>query len=353
MQQPQSFWQNKRVLLTGHTGFKGSWLSLLLSQLGAKVTGFALAPPTQPNLFDLAGVQDHITHVVGDIRNYADLFAVIQEAQPEIVIHMAAQPLVLASYDQPIETYATNVMGTVNLFEALRQTKSVKAIVNVTTDKCYENKEWNWGYRENDVLGGHDPYSNSKACAELVTSAFRNSFFKGMNIGSASARAGNVIGGGDWAQNRLIPDIIQACMDDKTVSIRNPEAMRPWQHVLEPLQGYLLLAEKLYQHPEQFAEAWNFGPQDEDTQPVRWIADYVVKQWGQSARWAIQPIHQPHEACYLKLDHSKAKTKLGWQPRWNLKDGLNKTIEWYQAYQQKQNMHDVTIAQITSHLENK
>lgn len=347
------FWKNKTILITGHTGFKGSWLSLWLTQLGANVIGFALPPPTEPNLFTLANVSSGMTSIIGDIRDFSSLLTLLKNHQPEIIIHMAAQPLVLQSYDEPIETYETNVMGTVHLLEAARQTQSVKAIVNVTTDKCYENKEWHWGYRENDRLGGYDPYSNSKACSELVTSAYRDSYFRKMNIGLASARAGNVIGGGDWAKDRLIPSIIDSLFNQQPLSIRHPQALRPWQHVLEPLRGYLLLAQKLYEAPDAFAEAWNFGPTEEDIQPVKWIVEYAEKKWAKpssSASWVLDNVLHPHEACYLKLDFSKAKSRLGWKPQWNLGKGLDQTIEWYQAYYSKNNMFNITMGQIIDYM---
>ena len=345
------FYKNKTVLITGHTGFKGSWLSLWLKNLGANVVGFALEPPTQPSLFTLANVAEGMTSIIGDIRDYDSIFSVIKTYRPEIVIHMAAQPLVLYSYDQPIETYATNVMGTVNLFEAIRQVNCTKTIVNVTTDKCYENKEWNWGYREEDRLGGFDPYSNSKACSELVTSAYQNSFFKKMGIALASARAGNVIGGGDWALNRLIPDIIRGCIENQPVPIRYPHALRPWQHVLEPLSGYLLLAQRLHEQPDLYMQAWNFGPSDDDVKPVEWISEYIVNHWhDKRASWYldVDSVKQ-HEATYLKLDCSKAKSLLGWKPKWNLEIGLSQTIKWYEAYQNKKDMREVTLQQIADY----
>jgi len=345
------FWKNRKVFITGHTGFKGSWLSLWLQSLGADVTGYALSPPTTPNLFTLTRVSDGMKHIVGDIRDFDFLKTSLQQAAPEIVIHMAAQPLVRYSYKEPIETYATNVMGTVNVLEAIRQTPSIKTVVNVTTDKCYENKEWHWGYRETDRLGGYDPYSNSKACAELVTSAYRSSWFNSSTIGLASVRAGNVIGGGDWAEDRLIPDIIRACMRDESVLIRNPKALRPWQHVLEPLHGYLLLAEQLYHSPKHFAEGWNFGAREDDVKPVSWIADYITQQWSETAQWTLDNNCHVHEATYLSLDCAKAKSKLGWQPRWDLTKSLEETIHWYKAYQASENMRDVTLAQIQNYVE--
>lgn len=341
------FWKNKKVLVTGHTGFKGSWLSLWLQQMGADVTGFALAPPTQPNLFTLANIASGMQSIIGDLRDFNQVYKAVTEAQPEIIIHMAAQPLVRYSYEAPVETYATNVMGTVHLLEAAKQTTRVKTIINVTTDKCYENKEWERGYTEEDRLGGHDPYSNSKACAELVTSAFRNSYFYGDSpIALASVRAGNVIGGGDWAADRLIPDIIKACMEKKSVTLRNPNSTRPWQHVLEPLGGYLLLAEKLYFSPKQYAEGWNFGPEENDAKPVRWITDFIFKLWQHPDNWQQDQQPQPHEAHYLKLDCTKAKNQLNWQPRWNIEKGLTETVNWYKAWQANKNMRDVTLNQI-------
>jgi CDP-glucose 4,6-dehydratase len=345
------FWQGRKVLVTGHTGFKGSWLSLWLQLLEADVAGFALKPSTTPALFTLADVSQGMTSIIGDVRNFDQVLGAFKDHRPEIVIHMAAQPLVRASYQAPIETYATNVMGTVHVLEAARQVDSVKTIINVTTDKCYENQEWYWGYRENDTLGGYDPYSNSKACAELVTSAYRSSYFNLTGIGLASARAGNVIGGGDWADDRLIPDIIRACMEQRAVSIRNPSAIRPWQHVLEPLNAYLLLAEKLYFDPAAYAAGWNFGPEENDVKPVGWIADYIVKRWSQASSWALDEQTHPHEATYLKLDCSKARAQLGWQPRWDIKKGLSETIDWYQAFQAEENMREKTIEQILNFVE--
>lgn len=324
-----AFWRDKKVLLTGHTGFKGSWLSLWLQSMGAKLTGFALQPPTEPALFNQANVAEAMNSVIGDIRDYEALFNAVKTCQPEIIIHMAAQPLVRYSYQTPIETYATNVMGTVHLLEAARQVGGVKAIVNVTTDKCYENKEWAWGYREHEPMGGYDPYSNSKGCSELVTSAYRQSYFQTTATALASARAGNVIGGGDWAQDRLVPDILRAFEHNQAVIIRNPHSTRPWQHVLEPLSGYLVLAQQLYLQGQTFAEGWNFGPKDEDAQPVQWIVEHMVQLWGKNAQWQLDAGQHPHEAHYLKLDISKAKSQLGWQPRWTLAEALDKIVEWH------------------------
>ncbi len=332
-----NFWRGKRVFVTGHTGFKGSWLSLWLQQLGAEVVGFSQTPPTQPNLFEVARVGDGMTSMIGDIRDLNALATAMATSQPDIALHLAAQPLVRYSYQNPVETYSTNVMGTVHFLEAVRQTPSVRVAVVITSDKCYENREWVWGYRENEAMGGHDPYSNSKGCAELVTAAYRSSFFSPETydqhqVALASVRAGNVIGGGDWALDRLIPDMIKAFHQEKPVLIRNPHAIRPWQHVLEPLGGYLLLAEKLWLHGAEFVGGWNFGPLDEDARPVSWIVDRLTTLWGNGASWELDGGSHPHEATYLKLDCSKAKTLLGWQPRLTLADTLEWIVEFYQAY---------------------
>ena len=346
-----AFWRDKKVFMTGHTGFKGSWLSLWLQQMGAEVTGYALLPPTSPSLFEVANVAQGMTSLIGDIRDAAALSKAMRDAAPDIVIHMAAQPLVRYSYAHPVETYSTNVMGTVHLLEAVRQTPSVRAVVNVTSDKCYDNKEWVWGYRENEPMGGFDPYSNSKGCAELVASAYRNSFFNPEKysehkVALASVRAGNVIGGGDWAADRLIPDILRAISDNKPVVIRSPHAIRPWQHVLEPLSGYLLLAQKLYEDGVTYAEGWNFGPNDEDAKPVQWIVEHLTQQWGEGASWRLDGGNHPHEAHYLKLDCSKAKMRLHWQPRWHLAHTLEMIVAWQRAWLAKQDMRRFTLQQI-------
>lgn len=343
------FWRNKRVLMTGHTGFKGSWLSLWLQAMGADLRGIALAPPSTPSLFEVADVALGMDHHIADIRDYEKLNNLVADFKPEILIHMAAQPLVRLSYQQPIETYATNVMGTVHVLEAARHSGSVKAIVNITTDKCYENKEWAWGYREDEPMGGHDPYSNSKGCAELVSSAYRKSFLKQAGIALATVRAGNVIGGGDWALDRLVPDILRALEQQEPVLIRNPHATRPWQHVLEPLSGYLLLAERLYQHGQTDAEGWNFGPKDEDAQPVQWIVERLCEAWGGDAKWALQPGDHPHEANYLKLDISKAKQRLHWAPRWPLQTALLKITDWHKSWLAGDNMRAVCLHQISEY----
>lgn len=346
-----SFWQGRSVFVTGHTGFKGGWLCLWLQSLGAKVTGYALAPPTRPSLFEVARIAAGMTSVIGDIRDLPALLRAMQAAQPEIVIHMAAQPLVRRSYTDPVETYSTNIMGTVHVLESVRQTPGVRAVVNVTTDKCYENKEWAWGYRENEPMGGFDPYSSSKAGAELVTAAYRSSFFNATSheherVSVATARAGNVIGGGDWADDRLVPDILRAFERNQPVIIRNPHAIRPWQHVLEPLSGYLSLAERLYSDGQAFAEAWNFGPNDHDARPVQWIVEHLVRRCGNGASWQQDGGAHPHEAHYLKLDISKARMRLNWHPHWNLAIGLDKIVEWHNAFTRQQDMYNFSLNQI-------
>ena len=347
----QAFWHGKKVFLTGHTGFKGSWLTLWLQALGARVTGFALEPDTTPNLFTLGRVSDGIESIIGDIRDRALLAEAMKAASPDIVIHMAAQPLVRESYVTPVETYETNVMGTVHVLDAIRQVPGVRSVVIVTTDKCYENREWEWGYRENEAMGGYDPYSSSKGCAELVTSAYRNSFFNPATyakhgVAVASGRAGNVIGGGDWAADRLIPDIMRAISRGETVNIRNPHAIRPWQHVLEPLSGYLILAERLYTDGPRFADAWNFGPNDSDAQQVQAIVERLTSEWGDGARWHLDGGEHPHEATFLKLDCSKARARLGWRPRWDLNHTLDSIVAWYKAAARNEDVKAVTLAQI-------
>jgi CDP-glucose 4,6-dehydratase len=343
------FWQGKRVLLTGHTGFKGSWLSLWLQSLGARVRGVALAPPTRPALFQVADVAEGMESCEADIRDYAALQGLVGTFQPEIIIHMAAQPLVRLSYHSPVETYATNVMGTVHVLEAARLAGSVRAIVNVTTDKCYENREWVWPYRENECMGGHDPYSSSKGCAELVSDAYRRSFLSRMGIAIATARAGNVIGGGDWADDRLVPDILRALEKHQPALIRNPQSVRPWQHVLEPLSGYLILAQHLFEQGQAYAEGWNFGPRDEDARPVRWIADRLCAGWGRGASWLPQSGDHPHEANFLRLDISKARQHLRWWPRWPLEAALSHVIQWHQAWLEGRAMRAVCLGQIAQY----
>ncbi|WP_035155782.1 CDP-glucose 4,6-dehydratase [Cohnella thermotolerans] len=345
------FWTGKRVFLTGHTGFKGSWLTLWLHMAGAEVRGYSLKPPTSPSLFDLAGLDQVTDTVLGDVRDGERLKEAMTAFNPDIVIHMAAQPLVRESYLDPAGTYSINVMGTVNLFEAVRGCSRCRAVVNVTTDKCYDNREWHYGYRENDTLGGYDPYSSSKACSELVTNAYRSSFFhpdrfSSHGVAIATARAGNVIGGGDWAKDRLVPDCIEALMNDRVIRIRNPHAIRPWQHVLEPLSGYLLLARRLYKSGTAFGGAWNFGPDDRDARPVEWIARRLIEKWGGHAAYRIDEGDHPHEAHYLKLDCSKAKAELGWRPRWQLGQALDRIVEWYKGFEEKRPARELCIQQI-------
>jgi CDP-glucose 4,6-dehydratase len=344
-----NFWQGKPVLLTGHTGFKGAWLALMLSRLGAKVTGFALPPPTDPSLFELARVEQDARSIIADLRDAGAVVRAAREARPEIVFHLAAQSLVRQSYADPAETYAVNVMGLVNLLEAARQVDSIRAIVIVTSDKCYENREWLWAYRENEPLGGVDPYSSSKACAEIVAAAYRASFFNAPNRQTfiATARAGNVIGGGDWAKDRLIPDVLRAIAAGKPIRLRHPLAIRPWQHVLEPLNGYLLLAEKLYREGAAYAGAWNFGPADEEARPVRWVVEQLAQYWKpQAVCWEADPQPCPHEAHVLKLDASKARAQLDWRPRWNLEAALERVVAWQQAWLTGETMRDFTLGQI-------
>jgi CDP-glucose 4,6-dehydratase len=352
-----TFWQGKRILVTGHTGFKGSWLSLWLKLMGAEVSGYALDPPTSPSLYDLAGIAQDLVGTTGDVRDFRALKQALVAQRPEIVLHLAAQALVRRSYADPVETYATNVMGVVHLLEAVRQVESVRAVVIVSSDKCYENREWVWGYREIDPLGGFDPYSSSKGCQELVAAAFRRSFFAragtaDRSVAVASARAGNVIGGGDWGEDRLIPDLMRAALAGEVARIRYPQAIRPWQHVLEPLGGYLLLAEKLC-GPEapEYAEAWNFGPGEAAAQPVGWVVERLASLWGDGLRWEQERNQHPHEAQMLRLDCSKARQRLGWRPRLDLEQTLGWTVEWYQAYQAgPESVRDMTKAQIRRYL---
>ena len=347
-----SFWNGKRVFLTGHTGFKGGWLALWLQEMGATVTGFALGPSTTPSLFDVAAVGQGMTSLIGDIRDLGALTAAMAQAKPDIVLHLAAQPLVRYSYDAPVETFATNVMGTVHLLEAMRTCGGIKACVVVSSDKCYENREWAWGYRENEAMGGYDPYSASKGCTELVTAAYRSSYFNparyaehGLALGSG--RAGNVIGGGDWAADRLVPDLLGAFERKEVAVLRNPGAIRPWQHVLEPLSGYLVLAQRLYEDGAQFAEGWNFGPADADAQPVSWIAERMTQCWADGAQYRIEAnAAAPHEAHYLKLDCSKARADLSWTPRWSLARALDEVVGWHREFLAGSDMRQVCIDQI-------
>jgi CDP-glucose 4,6-dehydratase len=348
----ETLWRGRRVLLTGHTGFKGGWLALWLARLGAQVTGISLPPPASPNLFDLARVAQGIDSHFSDIRDATALAALVEQAQPEIVFHLAAQPLVRRSYTDPLETYATNVMGTAHLLEAIRlKCPATRAIVVVTTDKCYENREWVWGYRESDPLGGHDPYSSSKAGAELVAASYAKSFFSSAGAPAlATARAGNVIGGGDWAADRLVPDLMRTCETGQTLTIRYPQSIRPWQHVLEPLAGYLRLAERLYEHGRQYAGAWNFGPGQESLKPVAWIADRVIAAWGSDARWELPAGVEPHEAGILKLDCSKAAQYLAWHPALGIEDAISLTVQWHKACIAGQDMRKFTEAQIGAYV---
>jgi CDP-glucose 4,6-dehydratase len=341
-----TFWAGRRVFVTGHTGFKGSWLTLWLTSMGAQVTGYALAPPTRPNMFTELQLADGIDSVVADVRDAHALGHALAAAAPDVVFHLAAQPLVRHSYVDPIGTYATNVLGTVHLLEAVRSCAGVRVVVNVTSDKAYENHEWEWGYRETDPMGGHDPYSSSKGCSELVTAAYRSSFFGGGGTALASARAGNVIGGGDWADDRLVPDLLRAFAAGTKAEIRNPGSIRPWQHVLEPLSGYLVLAERLWNDGDELAGGWNFGPNGDDARPVSWIADATARHWGGAAAWFTDDARHPHEATYLKLDISKARQRLGWRPRWGLDDALSRVVAWHRCWLAGDEVREMSLRQI-------
>jgi CDP-glucose 4,6-dehydratase len=344
-----SGWQGRRVLVTGHTGFKGGWLSLWLQHLGADVTGFSLPAPTDPSFFEQTRLADLVHHVEGDVRDMSAVESAVQKARPEVVFHLAAQSLVRYSYENPIETYATNVMGTAHLLDACRRAESVRAVVSVTSDKCYENREWVWPYRETDPMGGHDPYSSSKGAAELVISAYRRSFFeKGARM--ASVRAGNVIGGGDWATDRLVPDIVRAMMAGERPLIRNPNSVRPWQHVMEALGGYLQIAEHLLEGRDEFATAWNFGPSEEDAKPVGWIVDRMLEMWG-AGGWDRPAGDHPHEATMLKLDCSKARAALGWRPRFRLEEALEKVVEWHKSVAEGDDAREVSIRQLREYID--
>ena len=346
-----NFWKGKKVYLTGHTGFKGSWLSLWLQNMGALVKGYSLDVNTKPALFTIANVAEEMESEIGDIRDLEQLTKSMVSFQPDILIHMAAQPLVRLSYKEPVATYRTNVIGTVNVLEAARKCTNLKSIVSVTTDKCYENKERERGYKENEPMGGHDPYSSSKGCAELVTSAYRRSFFSSPNTASlASARAGNVIGGGDWAEDRLIPDILRSFEKSEPVIIRNPLSTRPWQHVLEPLSGYLVLAQELFLNGDKFAEGWNFGPKDEDCKPVSWIIDQMVTFWGNNVSWILDKNNNLHEARFLKLDCSKASNRLKWNPKWNLQLTLKSIVDWHKHYLKGINVKNECLNEINKYI---
>ena len=346
-----TFWKNKRVLITGHTGFKGSWLSLWLQTRGATVTGYSLEPPTSPSFFEISGIAAEMVSIHGDIRDLENFKAAVKTHQPEIIIHMAAQSLVRYSYNHPVETYSTNVMGTVNILDTVRQLGGVKVVLIITSDKCYENRETLTGYRESDPMGGYDPYSSSKGCAELVTAAYRNSFFPPARYSShgvaiASTRAGNVIGGGDWGEDRLIPDIMKSNLANQPVTIRFPDAIRPWQHVLEPLNGYLQLAEHLWNEGAEFTGGWNFGPDNNDCRPVHWILEMLNKQWEGGIKWVQSAADNPHEATYLNLDCDKSKQLLGWSPRLDLTAALELLVDWYQGYARSENMRELSISQL-------
>lgn len=346
-----NIYKNKRILITGHTGFKGSWLALWLYELGAEVLGYSLEPPTNPNLFSTIKLDKKIHHVIGDIRDEEKLTKIFQDFKPEIVFHMAAQPLVRLSYKEPKLTYETNIMGTVNVYEAIKKTDSVKVVITITSDKCYENKEWIYGYRENDPMGGYDPYSSSKGCVELITSAYRNSYFNNSGVAIASVRAGNVIGGGDWAEDRLIPDCIRSLSKNEIILIRNPEAIRPWQHVLEPLSGYLWLGVLMLKDKNKFNSGWNFGPNDSDIITVEEMVKLSIKYWG-SGEYKIDSSIHPHEAKLLKLDTSKAFMKLKWKPVYDIYTAIEKTINWYKAYyNNEKDMLSYTVNQINEYIE--
>lgn len=341
-------WKGRRVLVTGHTGFKGGWLSLWLHRLGADITGLSLPAPTQPSFFEQTRLGDIVHHVEGDVRDMQTVFSAIETTRPEIVFHLAAQPLVRYSYDNPVETYATNVMGTVHVLEACRTIDSVRAIVCVTTDKCYENREWVWPYRENDPMGGYDPYSSSKGAAELAIAAYRRSYPDNALI--ASARAGNVIGGGDWAEDRLIPDIIRALITGDRPQIRNPASIRPWQHVLEALSGYLAIGARLLKGHDDAATAWNFGPSDDDTRPVSWIAERMLSAWGSASGWEQPTAPQPHEAVLLRLDSSKARSELGWTPRLDLNEALTRIVDWHMDVARGGDAREISLQQIDDYM---
>ncbi|MCD6489459.1 MAG: CDP-glucose 4,6-dehydratase [Thermodesulfobacterium sp.] len=348
----------KKILITGHTGFKGSWLTLWLIKLGAKVVGYSLEPPTKPSLFEILNLKEKIVHIIGDIRDEEKLKNMFKKYKPEIVFHLAAQPLVRVSYKEPKLTYEINVMGTLNVLEAIREIKSVKVVIVVTSDKCYENKEWFYGYREDDPLGGYDPYSSSKACVELLISSYRNSFFNPENYGKthqvalATVRAGNVIGGGDWQVDRLIPDCVKALSKGETIKIRNSNAIRPWQHVLEPLSGYLLLAQKMWKEPTKYCEAWNFGPFEKDLATVREVVEKVISLWG-GGKYKIEKDTRFHEAGLLRLDISKAMMKLGWRPKWDLDTALERTVIWYKLFYGNEDMFIYSMKEIENYEKEK
>ncbi|HEY8507284.1 MAG TPA: CDP-glucose 4,6-dehydratase [Steroidobacteraceae bacterium] len=344
------FWQGRKVLVTGHTGFKGAWLTLWLQRLGAEVTGYALEPPSRPSLFEAARVAEGIRDHRADVRDLESLTRVMAESGAEIVFHLAAQALVRESYRAPVDTFAINVMGTINVLEAVRRATTPRVVIVVTSDKCYENREWHWGYREIDAVGGHDPYSASKGAAEIVTSSYRRSFFTSGShctrpVAVSTVRAGNVIGGGDWGAEKLVPDIVRTFCDGVPLLIRSPNALRPWQHTLDALHGYMLLAERMWSEPE-LADAWNFGPSDSDTRPVQWIVERMTKLWGGGASWQLDSRPAPHEATLLRLDSSKARALLGWKPRLDLDQALEWTVEWYRAHHSGRDMRSFTLEQL-------
>lgn len=345
------FWKNQTVLVTGHTGFKGSWLSLWLQSLGANVVGYSLNPPTEPSLFERAKVEEGMTSIIGDIRNLSKLREVVKQVEPGIVFHLAAQALVRYSYKSPVETYETNVMGTLNLLESIRSIDSVRAVVLVTSDKCYENREWPWAYRETDTLGGHDPYSSSKGCTEILAASYRNSFFpinqfEIHKTAISTVRSGNVIGGGDWALDRLVPDAMRALTNDNPIQVRNPTSVRPWQHVLEPLSGYLMLAEKLFSDGPTYAQAWNFGPREEDAKSVKYLIDRLVQLWGHGSSFVKGGASHLHETNCLTLECSKAHSELNWWPQWDIDFTLQKVAFWYKANHEGQQMRAICLDQI-------
>lgn len=349
-----SFWNGKRVFVTGHTGFKGAWLSTWLNHLGAEIVGYSLKSPTDPSLFELCNLRSLIKSIDGDIRDLDNLKYHIGKSNPEIVFHLAAQSLVRRSYKEPVETYASNVMGTVNLLESIRTVGGVKVAVIVTSDKCYDNKEWLWGYRENEPMGGYDPYSSSKGCAELVTQAYRKSYFSEDKYNEhgtilVSTRAGNVIGGGDWAEDRIVPDCVRALMKNNAIRIRYPESIRPWQHVLDLLRGYLILARMSYVCGSVYSGAWNFGPHQNAEVSVKYLVESIIQDWNGGGEWLKDKNEQPHEAHYLRLDCSKAKMKLGWTPLWSFREAVKKTVEWYKAYNSNEDMLKISINQINNY----
>jgi CDP-glucose 4,6-dehydratase len=344
-----SFWAGRKVFITGHTGFMGGWLTLTLARMGARVSGYALPPPTHPNLFTAARVDAACRTTIADVRDADALAKAVAKCQPDVVLHLAAQPLVRRGHVEPVETYATNVMGTVHLLDAVRRTPSAAAVIVVTTDKVYENREWSWGYRESDAIGGREPYGNSKACAELAVEAYRRSYFGVGHIGIATVRAGNIIGGGDWAVDRLIPDAVRAFADRKTLKIRNPDAVRPFQHVLDPVRGMLMLAERVAAKPGELDSGWNFGPAEDDTRAAGWMAERLAQLWGPTARWQAEPTAGPHEAKLLVLSSAQAHTRLGWRPTWDAEAALVRTVTWYRAFYDGADMAPLTQSQINDH----